>query len=123
MSHTLHLQSDVSIRRGQVRRRDFMKAIPAAALAAGALSWQDAMIASAEDLRKQGKACILLWMQGGPSQFETFSPKPDHANGGETKAISTAVPGIEIAASLPNTAKVMNDLCLIRSMNSREGAH
>ena len=44
---------------------------------------------SAPLLRKQGMACILLWMQGGPSQFETFSPKPGHANGGETKAIKT----------------------------------
>ena len=35
-------------------------------------------------------ACILLWMQGGPSQFETFSPKPGHDNGGETKAIGTS---------------------------------
>jgi len=123
MSQTFHLQADVSIRRGHVRRRDFLKAIPAAALAAGALSWQDAMIASAADLRRQGKACILLWMQGGPSQFETFSPLPGHANGGETKAIKTAVSGIEISENLPETAKAMEDLCLIRSMTSKEGSH
>ncbi len=123
MSHNLHLQSDVFIRRGQVRRRDFLKGIPAAALAAGALSWQDAMIASAADLRRQGKACILLWMQGGPSQFETFSPLPGHANGGETKSIKTAASGIEISENLPLAAKMMNDLCLIRSMTSKEGSH
>ena len=123
MSHTIHIQSDVSIRRGLVRRRDFLRAIPAAAIAAGGLSWQDAMIASADDLRKSGKACILLYMQGGPSQFETFDPKPGHANGGETKAIATSVPGIEIADNLPETAKVMEHICLIRSMTSREGAH
>lgn len=123
MSHSIHIQSNISICRGQVRRRDFLRAIPAAALAAGALSWQDAMLASAADLRKSGKACILLWMQGGPSQFETFDPKPGHANGGETKAIKTAVAGIEISENLPETAKSMQDLCLIRSMNSREGAH
>ena len=68
-------------------------------------------------------ACILLWMQGGPSQFETFSPKPDHANGGETTAISTAVPGIQVAQNLPYTAKVMDDICVIRSMKSSEGSH
>ena len=84
MSHTIHLQSDVSIRCGQVRRRDFLRAIPAAALAAGGLGWQDTMMASAADLRKSGKACILLYMQGGPSQFETFDPKPGHAYGGDT---------------------------------------
>jgi hypothetical protein len=123
MSQNIHLQSDVSIRRGQVRRRDFLKCIPAAALAAGALARQDAMIASAADLRRQGKACILLWMQGGPSQFETFSPLPGHANGGETKAINTAVSGIEISENLPETAKAMGELCLIRSMTSKEGSH
>jgi hypothetical protein len=123
MSHTIHLQSDVRIRRGQVCRRDFLRAVPAAALACGAVSWQDAMIASAADLRRQGKACILLWMQGGPSQFETFSPLPGHANGGETKAIKTAASGIEISENLPGTAKLISDICLIRSMTSKEGSH
>ena len=119
-----HLQSHVRIRRGLVAsRRDFLRVIPAAALAAGGLSWQDAMIASAADLRKRNKACILLWMQGGPSQFETFSPKQGHTNGGETKAIKSSVSGIEIAESLPETAKAMEHLCLIRSMTSKEGSH
>ena len=45
-------------------------------------------------------ACILLWMPGGPSQFETFDPKPGHANGGETKAIDTAVPVPVLSAAL-----------------------
>ena len=123
MPQTIHLQSNVSIRRGVVRRRDFLKCIPAMALAGGALSWQDAMIASAADLRQQGKACILLWMQGGPSQFETFSPLPGHENGGETKAIATAASGIEISENLPETAKAMDDICLVRSMTSKEGSH
>ena len=68
-------------------------------------------------------ACILLWMQGGPSQFETFSPKPGHANGGETKAIPTNVSGIQIAENLPHCAKVMDQLAVIRSMTSKEGNH
>ena len=78
---------------------------------------------SAEDLRKRGMACILLWMGGGPSQFETFSPKPGHENGGETKAISTAVSGIQIADSLPKCAGAMKDLAIVRSMTSKEGSH
>ncbi len=124
MTMQYHRQTSLKFSsRGQLQRRDFLKAIAGTTAAASGLTWADQMTASAADLRKQGKACILLWMQGGPSQFETFSPKPGHANGGETKAISTAVPGIEIAAGLPKTAAVMNDVCLIRSMNSREGAH
>src|SRR5262245_14359360 len=123
MSHTLHVQSAVTIRRGHVRRRDFLKAIPAAAAATGLLSWQDLLTANAPALRKSGKACILLWMAGGPSQFETFDPKPGHSNGGETKTIKTALPGIEICENLPKIAASMKDLCLIRSMNGKEGQH
>src|SRR6187402_13947 len=98
-----------------VHRRDFLRvaaATGAVGAAAGAVSWTDAIAASADDLRKRGMACILLWMGGGPSQFETFSPKPGHENGGETKAISTAVSGIQIADSLPKCAAAMNDIAI-----------
>lgn len=119
---SVHLQSAVSLRRGHVRRRDFLKYIPAAA-AAGGLSWQDQVMASAPALRKAGKACILLWMGGGPSQFETFDPKPGHANGGETKTIPTTIPGVQISANLPRIAQTTDDLCLIRSMTGKDGQH
>ena len=66
---------------------------------------------------------ILLWMQGAPSQLETFDPKPNHENGGETKAIDTAVSGIEIAHTWTKTAKVMQDVSLIRSLTNKEGNH
>jgi hypothetical protein len=81
------------------------------------------MSLQAAELRKQGKSMILLWMGGGPSQFETFDPKPDHANGGETKAISTSVPGIQIAQGWDKTAAVMDELAIIRSMTNKEGSH
>ncbi len=68
-------------------------------------------------------ACILLWMQGGPSQFETFNPKPGHANGGETKAIATNVSGIQVAENFPSMAKMMGEAAIIRSMTSKEGSH
>ena len=121
---SLHRQTDVRVRRGSVvRRRDFVRAISLAGAAAGTLSWPDLMTLEAARLRQQGMACILLWMQGGPSQFETFAPKPDHTNGGETQAIDTSVSGIQIAENLPETAKMMDEVCLIRSMNSKEGSH
>ena len=110
-------------RSGVVGRRDFLRGISAAGLAAGTLSWTDLMTANASELRRQGKACILLWMSGGPSQFETFSPKPGTTNGGETKAISTAVSGIQIAEHYPKLAASMRDIAIIRSLNSKEGSH
>ncbi len=119
-----HLCSRVAVNRSQViGRRDFIRGISMAGLAAGTLSWTDLMTAQAAELRKQGKACILLWMAGGPSQFETFSPKPDHPNGGSTKAISTSVSGIQISENFPIMAKSMNDFAVIRSMTSKEGSH
>ncbi len=114
---------DIQLGRGQVRRRDFLRSVSLAGLAAGTLHWTDMLSANAADLRSRGMSCILLWMQGGPSQFETFSPKEGHANGGETKAIKTSVAGIEIAENLPHVAQSMNDICLIRSMTSKEGSH
>lgn len=118
-------QVDVSYsRRGQLRgRRDFLRRLGLGSLAAGTLSFTDLLRLEAAEMKQHGMACILLWMQGGPSQFETFSPLTGHENGGETKAISTNVPGIHIADNLPEIAKVMNHIAIIRSMTSREGNH
>jgi hypothetical protein len=121
---SFHRQTNLNVRRGmQFDRRELLRAIPLAAASAGLLSWTDLVTLRADELRQKGKACILLWMGGGPSQFETWSPKPGTATGGETKAIETSVAGISISENLPNVAKQMDDICLIRSMNSREGAH
>jgi hypothetical protein len=120
IEHRVHARTNCDC---VVDRRDFLRVAAATGAAAGVMSWTDAICLSAEDLRKRGMACILLWMGGGPSQFETFSPKPGHDNGGETKTISTSVAGIQIADTLPHVAKVMNDLAIVRSMTSKEGSH
>lgn len=113
---------------GVVGRRHFLRTIGlgAAGLAASGalpLSFTDWMALQAGEMQKRRMACILLWMAGGPSQLETFDPKPGTEHGGETKAISTAVPGISIAERWNETAKVMNDIALVRSMTNREGNH
>jgi hypothetical protein len=74
-------------------------------------------------MKKRGKSCILLWMAGGPSQFETLDPKPGAETQGPTGAIDTAVPGIRIAANMPKMAGAMKELAVIRSMTSKEGNH
>jgi hypothetical protein len=124
MNLRLQHHVEVALRGGHVvRRRDFLKGVSLAALASGALGWSDLVSLKADELRKKNRACILLWMQGGPSQFETFSPKPGHENGGPTAAIKTSVPGIEVSGNFPEVAKMMGDLAIIRSMQSKEGAH
>ncbi len=120
---TTQRHEQVKVRKHGVSRRGFLHTVSTGALAAGTLSLRDVMSLQAAELRKQGKSMILLWMGGGPSQFETFDPKPNHANGGETKAISTSVSGIQIAQGWEKTAAVMNDLAIIRSMTNKEGSH
>ncbi len=115
-------------RDGVVGRRAFLRSIGwgASALAAGGVlpvSFTDLITLRADELRKQRMSCILLWMSGGPSQLETFDPKPGTEHGGTTKAIETTAPGISIAESWGRTAKIMTDVALIRSMTSKEGNH
>jgi hypothetical protein len=79
--------------------------------------------AQATAAARRRRACILLWMNGGPSQLDTFDLKPGHANGGPFRAIATRVPGIRISEHLPRLATQMDRIALVRSMTSREGEH
>jgi hypothetical protein len=117
-----HHLNVVSTRRG-FSRRSFLHCVSAGAFAAGSLNVRDLMSVQAGAMRKQGMSLILLWMQGGPSQFETFDPKPGTETGGPTAAIDTSVPGIRIAQGWEHTARQMQDIALIRSMNNKEGEH
>ena len=65
------------------------------------------------------RALITIWLEGGPSQLETFDPHP----GGPTRAISTAIPGLSIAAHYPALAGVIDRLSVIRSLVSPEADH
>ncbi len=124
MTQRIYRESQVRVLGNRVvGRREFLKSTALAGAAAGALSWTDCISAQAADLRKRGMSCILLWMQGAPSQFETFDPKPGHENGGETKAIDTNVSGIRISENLPEIAKVADKLAIVRSMSTKEGNH
>src|SRR4051812_30375611 len=109
--------------RGVLSRRGFLRGVGLGAAGLSTLSFTDLMALRADELRKRQMACIVLWMAGGPSQFETFDPKPDHANGGGTEAIETSVSGIRIAKGWEKTAGVMQELALVRSMTNKEGNH
>ena len=90
-----------------VSRRGFL----ATATAAGAGMFADMTAlqvlgspAVAEDLRRNQKRCILLWLAGGSSQLETFDPKPGAATGGPFQSIQTTVPGLRICELMPKLA-------------------
>jgi hypothetical protein len=69
------------------------------------------------------KSVILLWLEGGPSQLETFDPHPGGKFGGDVKAIDSSARGIQIADLLPQTAEQMHLASLVRSVTSKEGDH
>jgi uncharacterized protein (DUF1501 family) len=108
---------------GALSRRGFLRCLAAGSAGLAGLGWLDCLTLHADELRKQQKACILLWMAGGPSQFETFDPKPGAATQGPTKAIPTAVASIQIAEHWHKLAGVTGELAFIRSMTSQEGNH
>ena len=73
----------------------------------------------------RAKSCILIWLDGGPSHLETFDPKPSAPIEvrGPLQPISTQVPGVVVSECLPQVAKRMNHVALIRSMTSPLGEH
>ena len=79
--------------------------------------------ANAAEVKKKQKACILMWMGGGPPTIDIWDLKPGSKNGGEFKPIQTAAPGVQISEHMPNTAKVMDNLSIVRSMSTREADH
>ena len=102
-------------------RRDFVRMSVASALGAAACPWLPRLAAAAGP--KPAKACIVLWMSGGPSQTDTWDLKPDHKNGGPSKEMVTGVPGLRISENLPKLAANIKDLGIIRSMTTKEGEH
>ena len=107
----------------QLTRRQVMRLAAAGALGASASGWIEALAADTAAHPGRRKSCILLWMSGGPSQTDTFDPKPGHANSGPFKPIATSVPGILLGPHLPKLAKEAKELAIIRSMSSKEGDH
>jgi uncharacterized protein (DUF1501 family) len=104
-------------------RRDWLRLAAAGVLGASSSGWIETLAADASADPRRRKACILLWMTGGPSQTDTFDPKPGHANGGTFKAIETAAGGVRISEHLPRLAQQMKDIAIIRAMSTKEGDH
>src|ERR1700761_6599660 len=104
-------------------RRKWLKLSAAGVVSYSSSGWLEAIAADAAHHPQRRRSCILLWMNGGPSQMDTFDLKPGHANGGPYKEVSTAVPGIKISEHLPKLAKHMDRIALIRGMSTKEGDH
>jgi hypothetical protein len=108
--------------RHPLSRRDWL-GLSAAGLAGSLSGWLPLLAADAARAPARRRSCILLWMQGGPSQTDTFDPKPGHPNGGPFRAIETAAPGVRVGEHLPRLAQRMKNLAVVRSMSTKEGDH
>jgi hypothetical protein len=107
-----------------MNRRHFMSHLAgAAAMAAPATAFTNALLANATDLKKRHKAAILLWMGGGPSTMDLWDLKPGAPTGGPFKQISTSADGVAICEHMPLMAKQMHHMSIVRSMSTREADH
>lgn len=107
----------------RMNRRHWLSAAAGVALAPSTSGWLGSLARAAEGAARPQRSCLLLWMNGGPSQTDTFDMKVDHANGGPFQAIATKTPGISISEHLPGIARWTDRLAIIRSMSTREGDH
>src|SRR5712692_3996911 len=101
----------------RLSRRDWLRLSTAGVVGFSMSGWLERLAADTATHPERRRACILLWMNGGPSQMETFDPKPGNPNGGPTKEIQTSVPGIKIAENLPKIARHMDKMAIFRSMS------
>ncbi|HVS34297.1 MAG TPA: DUF1501 domain-containing protein [Gemmataceae bacterium] len=104
-------------------RREWLKLSAAGVVGFSLSGWLGRLAAAAANDPQRKRSCILLWMNGGPSQMDTFDLKPGTTNGGPYQDIATAVPGIKISEHLPQIAKHADEMAIIRSMSTKEADH
>jgi hypothetical protein len=103
-----------------VTRRDFLRVGTLGLMGLGLADFFKPSQAATKD-----KNLIVLWLQGGPSHIDMWDLKPDAPSEfrGEFKPIPTNVAGIQISEHLSRTAKVVDKLCILRTVTSPEGSH
>ncbi len=111
-----------------VSRRDALQLGLGTLLGGGLVTALRARGFAAEAVNKpaaKAKSCILIWMDGGPTHFETFDPKPGAPEEyrGEFKAIPTAVPGVHFSEHMTRLAKGLDKFAIIRSIRHDQGNH
>lgn len=104
-------------------RRHFMNHLAGSSAAfSAALTFGGAIRANADEMRKNQKSAIMLWMGGGPPTIDLWDLKPGAPTGGPFRPISTTG-DMQICEHLPMVAKQMHNLSVVRSMSTREADH
>src|SRR4051812_40257352 len=73
----------------------------------------------------QARSCILIWMDGGPTHYETFDPKPNAPAEirGQFQPTATRVPGVQFSEHLKRLAGIADKLAVVRSIRHNQGNH
>lgn len=103
-----------------MNRRHFLSH---SAAIASSFPFINSLLANSENIKKQNKSAILLWMGGGPSTIDLWDLKPGEVTGGPFRPISTSADGVQICEHLPLLSKQMHNLSIIRNMSTREADH
>ena len=110
-----------------VTRRDCVKLGLGALLGGGLVGALRArgLAADAVHTPAAAKSCILIWMDGGPSHFETFDPKPNAPAEfrGEFNPIPTTLPGVHFSEHMTKLARMTDRLAVVRSIRHDQGNH
>ncbi|MFM7131967.1 MAG: DUF1501 domain-containing protein, partial [bacterium] len=108
---------------GPLRRREFLRV---GSLALGGLGLPQLLAARERSGNARADTSVILfWMWGGPSQFETWDPKPNAPDTirGPFKPIATRVPGMHICEVFPLQARIADKFSLVRSLHHTMSAH
>ena len=108
--------------KGRSRRHFLRHLAGASAMAIPAMSLVHTLRANAQDLKKRRKSAILLWMSGGPATIDIWDLKPGAPTGGEFRPIATSGDA-QIVEHMPQMAKQMHHMAIVRSMSTREADH
>jgi hypothetical protein len=106
-------------------RRDCLKLGLGGLLAGGLVGALRGTAMAALNPKRQAKACILIWMDGGPSHYETFDPKPEAPVEfrGQFDAIATKTPGAKFSQHMKRLAATSDKFTVIRSIRHDQGNH
>ena len=100
-----------------VTRRDCLQ-LGLTTLLGGGLATAMRASSGTNKIAPKAKSCILIWMDGGPTHYETFDPKPDapSENRGDFKAISTKTNGMMISEHMKRLAAISDKLAIVREI-------